>query len=275
MTNTSPYPSLPQAWGIFGLYIAITLGVALLLILITEISGLNNMLLVNLIGYTVSGFLILWFIRIKKKSAEPAEGYIHFGTMPVSLTILLLFITVSVGIVIDPLTNLIPIPEFMEKIFEMLLDKSTYNLVLVVLIGPVIEEMLLRGIILDGFLRQYSPVKSIFWSSFIFGLLHLNPWQFFGAFIAGLLMGYVYWKTRSLIACIFIHMVNNGIGYIISYIYGSDIASLAELFGNRREYLIVYFASAGITLTLFLILHQILPGENKIVWKSTDSPASC
>jgi len=275
MTNTSPYPSLPQAWGIFGLYIAITLGVALLLILITEISGLNNLLLVNLIGYTVSGFLILWFTRIKKKSAEPAEGYIHIGTMPVSLAILLLLITVSIGIVTDPLTNLIPIPEFMEEIFETILSKSTYNLVLVVLIGPVIEEMLLRGIILDGFLRQYSPVKSIFWSSLIFGLLHLNPWQFFGAFIAGLLMGYIYWKTRSLIACIFIHMVNNGIGYLISYIYGSDVATLDELFGNRREYLIVYFASVGITLILFLILHQILSRQNEIVWKSTDSPPFC
>ncbi len=271
MNNTSPYPSLPQAWGIFGLFIAITLGVSVLIALIFVLSGIDNMPLLSFIGYTVTGILILWFIRIKKKSAEPEEPYIQLGTMPVLLTIILLFITISMVIITDPLTNLIPIPEFMKEIFDTILSKSTYNLVLLVIIGPVIEEILLRGIMLDGFLRRYSPVKSIFWSSLIFGLMHLNPWQFFGAFIAGLLLGYVYWKTRSLIACIFIHMVNNGIGYLLSYIYGSDLVTFAELFGNRREYLLVYFASLGITLILFLILYQILTRQNKIVWKSANS----
>lgn len=268
MNNASPYPSLPQAWGIFGLYIVFSLGVGILLIIIGELADMDNLPLVNLVGYTITGILILWYIRIRKKASEPSEAYVRFGTMPVSLTILLLLLTVTVIIVIDPLSNLIPMPEFMKEIFDMILDKSIYNLIVVVIIGPVFEEILLRGIILDGFLRQYSPIKSIFWSSFLFGLLHLNPWQFIGAFIIGLLMGYIYYKTRSLIACIYIHLINNGIGYALSYIFGSEIVTLSELLKNHRDYLIVYFTSLGIALLLFLTLYQVLSRQNELKWKN-------
>lgn len=268
MNNTSPYPSLPQAWGIFGLYIAFSLGVGLLLVIVGEFTGISNLSLINLFGYTITGILILLYIRIRKKSSEPSEAYIRFGTMPVTLTILMLLLTVSVIIVIDPLSNLIPLPEFMEEIFNVILGKSIYNLIVVVIIGPVFEEILLRGIILDGFLRQYSPAKSIFWSSFLFGLLHLNPWQFIGAFIIGLLMGYIYYKTRSLIACIYIHLINNGIGYALSYIYGSEIITLSELFINRRDYLIIYFTSLGVALILLLVLSQVLSRQNELIWKN-------
>ena len=34
-------------------------------------------------------------------------------------------------------------------------------------------------------------------------------------FIAGIFLGWVYWKTHSLWACIFIHAVNNGTAYFI------------------------------------------------------------
>jgi membrane protease YdiL (CAAX protease family) len=46
-------------------------------------------------------------------------------------------------------------------------------------------------------------------------VIHLNPWQAIGAFTAGLFLGWIYWKTRSLTACIFIHAVNNGTAYFI------------------------------------------------------------
>jgi len=271
MTNASPYPTLPQAWGIFGLYIGFSLGIGLFIGIIYELTGLNNIPLANLLGYTITGILILLFVWIKKRTSEPGEALVHFGTMPVSISFLILLLTISTVITIDPLSNLIPMPEIMEEIFGLILQKSVFNLVLLVIIGPIIEEILLRGVILDGFLRRYSPFKSIFWSSLIFGLLHLNPWQFIGALIIGLLMGYIYWKTRSLITCIFIHMVNNGIAYLLSYLYDSEIVTFAELFDSRRDYLIVYFMSIGMTLLLFLTLQQVLTRQKENVWKNGDS----
>ena len=52
-------------------------------------------------------------------------------------------------------------------------DKTIYTGITVVLVGPLFEEILFRGMILDGFLKRYSPWKSILWSSVIFCLFHI------------------------------------------------------------------------------------------------------
>jgi uncharacterized protein len=83
-----------------------------------------------------------------------------------------------------------------------------------VLAPPILEEILFRGVILDGLLRRYSPRTSILVSSFLFGAVHLNPWQFVTGMLFGVFAGWVYFRSRSLLACIAIHMAANGAGYV-------------------------------------------------------------
>src|SRR3546814_4375464 len=58
------------------------------------------------------------------------------------------------------------------------------------------------------------PVKSISLSSILFGIVHLNPWQFFSALIIGLFSGWVYYRTRKLSLSILIHLVNNLFAFV-------------------------------------------------------------
>lgn len=85
----------------------------------------------------------------------------------------------------------------------------------VAITAPIIEEILHRGIILRGFLRHYSPKTAIFLSAFVFAIIHLNPWQFPAALILGLVFGWWFYKTRSLISCIVAHMFNNALPYLL------------------------------------------------------------
>jgi len=249
------YPSIAQSFGILGLYIIITIGVALLITGIFEIINYNNLPLNNLVGYTLAGILIIIFAWMKKSRIEATKQIFLFGSMPVALSVVLLVLTISLVIVIEPITTLIPIPEFMMELFAMLSEKSIYTMILVVFIGPVIEELLIRGIVLDGFLKRYPPWKAILWSSIIFGLFHLNPWQFIPAFFLGILMGYVYWKTKSLIPCIFIHFINNGISYTATILVNKDIATVADLFEKRGDYITIYIITACLLVlsTLWLV----------------------
>ena len=257
-----PYPSIGQAFGIFGIYVVFALGVGLIVPVIFGLFDYNNMPLMNLIGYTIAGVLTLWFtVMFRKKFAGPGPIVI-FGRMPLVLTILLLVITPAIAIVIEPLSILIPIPEFVREIFAMLEDKTVFTGIMVVAAGPFIEEVLFRGMILDGFLKRYSPWKSILWSSVIFGLFHLNPWQFIPAFILGVLMGYVYWKTRSLWLCIFIHFVNNGLSYLAMFFIDEQNAAVADLFTEKRDYLLSYFISVGIVVLGVLWLIQLTKKQN-------------
>lgn len=82
--------------------------------------------------------------------------------------------------------------------------------------APIIEELLFRGILLNGLLNKYksNPKKAIFYSAIMFGVVHLNIPQGINAFIAGLILGFIYYYTKSLKLTMFAHFINNLIIFI-------------------------------------------------------------
>lgn len=76
-------------------------------------------------------------------------------------------------------------------------------------LAPIFEELLYRGILLNGMLNKYNPKKAIFYSAIIFGIAHLNIPQGINAFFLALLLGMVYYYTKSLYICMFMHFTNN------------------------------------------------------------------
>jgi CAAX amino terminal protease family. len=69
--------------------------------------------------------------------------------------------------------------------------------------------MLFRGVILRGFLRRYSRTFAILWSAALFGIAHLNLYQFMTAFAIGVVGGWLYERCRSLWPCILLHATYN------------------------------------------------------------------
>lgn len=91
---------------------------------------------------------------------------------------------------------------------------TIYAMLKAAIVAPVFEELIFRGVILEGFLKRYKPGYAILWSALLFGIMHLDPVQGSFAFIVGLLLGWVFWKTRSLFLCILLHAFNNSIAAI-------------------------------------------------------------
>jgi membrane protease YdiL (CAAX protease family) len=90
------------------------------------------------------------------------------------------------------------------------------SFVVLVFVAPITEEVLYRGIILNGFMRRYNYRKSILVSAFLFALMHGNPWQFIPAFCLGIFLAWCFVKTHSLIPCMFAHSINNLLAFIYS-----------------------------------------------------------
>ena len=63
--------------------------------------------------------------------------------------------------------------------------------------APIFEELLFRGIILNGLLNKYknSSKKAIIYSAMVFGLVHLNIPQGIHAFIGGIILGSIYYLS--------------------------------------------------------------------------------
>lgn len=83
------------------------------------------------------------------------------------------------------------------------------------ILAAIFEEWLYRGIVLRGLLTKMSPAWAIVISALFFAFVHMNPWQGLNCFLLGLLMGYVYYKTGSLLLTMLMHLVNNGAATII------------------------------------------------------------
>ncbi|MES3025434.1 MAG: type II CAAX endopeptidase family protein [Pseudomonadota bacterium] len=77
------------------------------------------------------------------------------------------------------------------------------------ILAPILEEMLFRGIILRSFLQLYSRSVAIFGSAFLFGIAHLNIYQFAAGAVMGVFLGWLYERTRSIIPCIALHAAYN------------------------------------------------------------------
>ncbi len=88
------------------------------------------------------------------------------------------------------------------------------NLVFMAILAPIIEELVFRKIICDRLL-PLGEGYAIVLSGAIFGLVHGNLFQFFYAFLTGMLFSYVYVKTGRLRYTIVYHMIINFFGGVL------------------------------------------------------------
>ena len=90
--------------------------------------------------------------------------------------------------------------------------------------GPIMEEICFRGLILDGLLKtRCRPWLAILISALLFALLHGLGANFVTALLFGILVGWLYWRTGSIIPGIIIHITNNSLTAI-------DISNQANAF---------------------------------------------
>jgi hypothetical protein len=81
-----------------------------------------------------------------------------------------------------------------------------------VLVGPIVEELIFRGVILNGMLDNYkSSRKALLLSALIFGLSHVKIIQAIPAFFWGLVFGYFFYRTKSILLCIALHIIANAV----------------------------------------------------------------
>ncbi|MGL5084239.1 MAG: lysostaphin resistance A-like protein [Clostridium sp.] len=165
------------------------------------------------------------------------------------------FVMIRYGI-LDEVLNRLPylISEEMIKIMESMFNNTSWAVLFVqtVIIASVFEEVIYRGIIFSGMLKKYSPKKAIIVSAFIFGLVHLNLPQGLNAFVLGILLATVYYYTRSLYICMFMHATNN---FIVDFIIVPETFILKVA---------VYIIVPSLGIVLFLKLKDKLDFNNRL-----------
>jgi uncharacterized protein len=80
-----------------------------------------------------------------------------------------------------------------------------------IIIAPILEEILFRGILQSNFFQKINPIINIFLTAFIFAFLHSGQidWVTAENFVLGVGLGVSCFYSNSLVQPIVIHMVNN------------------------------------------------------------------
>lgn len=153
----------------------------------------------------------LWKSKIKINWSE-------FTT--VNIKNLLLIIPFAIGVEFVFFGTMHLFERLFNRNYQSLQTRSTYYLSVIhaLVAAPIIEEILYRRIFLHQFLRQYSSWVAIIFSTIIFVIPHvptiIYPELFIPFFITGLFLGFVYYKTKSVLLCMISHFILNAITYL-------------------------------------------------------------
>ncbi|MFA8298965.1 MAG: lysostaphin resistance A-like protein [Hyphomicrobiales bacterium] len=257
MINYRHYPNIKQCWGIFGMTF---LG----MLLATEVNIFESFIgndITRILFYLVGLGLPVFFAY---KMRKDWSGCTKLEVRTPEVGVLWLIIVTALGFILAiniPFTELIPVPDFLDRQSDIVVsDYGFTSLLTAVVIAPILEEVLFRGIMLDGLLKKYSPKKAILFSSFLFGLSHFNPSQFIFCFLSGILLGWAYYNTRNLIYPIVIHVINNSLSFLLFYL---GFNNLEELFITTSNLLIAVVVGFVILAGSIYLLNRIFITSGK------------
>lgn len=247
------YPSIGQAFGLIGVLALISIVIGIPAGLIQRSIDKNFASIINGATYILAMAALLAF-AIKMRG----RARLSWKKVIPQVYILALPLAISLSVLMEPLISAIPMPNGVKEFFNQFLTHDIYTYVTIGIAAPLLEEIIFRGIILSGFLKRYSPVTAIIMSAIIFGIFHFNPWQFIPAFVMGLVIGWLYWKTNSIIPGIVIHFINNSLAFAMMALTGDNFITTQQLMGGGKSYYIFYGMCIPIFLgSLFLIRQRL------------------
>lgn len=136
----------------------------------------------------------------------------------------------SLGILIESIDK----NSWIFKTMRDLMQNSVVAFISMLLVAPVFEEIIFRGIILEQLSIRYSKIMSVLVSAVLFGVFHFNFIQGINAFFLGIILGTIYVKTNSLVPCILVHFTNNLTSYASVYfpsVFNDDFSIIQLVLG--------------------------------------------
>ena len=207
------------AQGVVGVGVEIFGGVAAHLMGLPAAHLVQHPLVLAGVNTIVLGGVIAWGVMINGRRWSEVFS---FRPVPTRLAATACVTMLGVVILLSEVDNVFrwcfPPPEFLLQFFDDLAGK-THGLwagaLLLVIVAPVTEELFFRGILLRGLAYQHRWRTALLVSTTLFALMHANPWQFCSAATAGLVFGWWYLRTQSLVLCLLGHALMNGLSLVL------------------------------------------------------------
>lgn len=243
--NKVKYPTWVDLLAIIGVYIVASLLSGLLMLALNNFTQIEKEV-VNSICYALQFLLVIGFVVLQRKSRGETFKLIKFKFEATTFPLLLwgVVLVLAASFVIEPLLMLFP-SGMLENAFDGI-GRGGWAILQLVVLAPLLEEVLFRGLIQGALNRKYNALVSILLASLIFGIVHIIPQQIVNAFVIGIILGYIYYRTQSLATVVIIHAINNAIAYVMLEIFGNESVniSMRDMINNDTVYYVVYAVCA-------------------------------
>ena len=213
--ETIPHPSLKI---IFGLILA-----GFILMGLFSVFSLAGASTSSLLIFGEILFIVPTIVYLNRKNYNLREVF-RFKLIDPKIIYLSFPLGISITILSDEIDRIvgtfIEIPaEWQELLAKTLIAESPlewFNLFLgAVVLAGTIEEMLFRGMLQKAFERKFELHQAIFLTAFVFAIIHL-PFQLIQIMILGTVLGFIAWRSNSIIPTIILHCLNNGFALIFA-----------------------------------------------------------
>lgn len=189
----------------------------------------------------ILGNLLIAALFIKRKYVKlPSFGQNGSNNSPTSVYLMAMLMSLVSILPLNLFVSALNINDYSEAVAtnEQL---SFASIIGIGILAPLAEEIVFRGGIEEKLLQwKTNPWIGILISAFMFAILHFYPSLIIGTFISGILLGWVYYKTRNVMVCFGMHMVNNSVSCVIDYI-SPDSSFYADIMNQTRFIIIAIF----------------------------------
>ena len=133
----------------------------------------------------------------------------------------------------------------------------------IALLGPVIEELIFRGVLFTELNRYCSGLVVVLITSIYFGLWHSNPIQMVYTSVLGLIIGLSYVATRNMWFPMIIHLFNNMLATLPPSLESDETLMLIMV--------VVKFVAI---IPMIVILYKKLKNNPAVTWKFANTSTS-
>lgn len=110
-------------------------------------------------------------------------------------------------------------PDYIDAMTKLYKQSFGQQLLAISVVAPLTEELIFRGVILEGLRIHYRPGYAVLVSCGLFASLHPYPWPVLIAFLLAVFLAWLKIRSGSLVLCMIAHALYNGFPEILSHVF--------------------------------------------------------
>lgn len=260
---------------VLGLIIGTAIGVGYVFVSGNEASSLISLRFIQICSQIFTFTLppIIYAMLVKEKPFK-SLGFKRSTILWLILGVAMMYAILPLNAVFGEWNASIKFPESMadfEKLMQDLQERATevmekfvnvdniggliINLIMIAGLAALGEELLFRSVIQTSLIKICKNAHiGIFIASAVFSLIHMEFYGLLPRLVLGLLLGYMYYYSRSIWTPMAMHFANNGTIVILYYLNNIGVMNIdVESFGETNVFVLILSIITLIALFWFTI----------------------